>query len=104
MRAAVLMHNLLHDRTLLDLGLEMRVRAAVHDRAVHAVQSTAHDLLDAWRKEVAEANQTWNREQQLQHVLGQRLMLQLADNAARDSNAPDALQTVKRELHCYEGP
>ena len=36
MRVAVLMHNLQHDRALLDRGLAVHVRAAVHDRAVHA--------------------------------------------------------------------
>ena len=36
MRAAVLMHNLLHDCALLGLSLAVHVRAAVHDRAVHA--------------------------------------------------------------------
>ena len=36
MREAVLMHNLLRDRALLGLSLAVHVRAAVHDRAVHA--------------------------------------------------------------------
>ena len=88
MLEAVPMHTLQHVR------IEF-VLAAVHDKRQCPV--------DSWRKEVAEANQTWElKQRQKRHRshalrLVLQLMLLLVDSAAKDWHEPDALQT---DLHC----